>query len=157
MASQALATPADMKRLGIIAGRLTEDSITDDALEPFTSAASSVAIGILRKRFVFPLASWEDDLRQYVVQLATYRFWQATGYKVTEGQKDTIRLDHTDALAALKDVANRRRDLDGVVDATPELDEGGAVVASDPLLIEGGTVGGLGSGYDILAGVWVSG
>ncbi len=146
-ASQLLADVNDFRRLGISAGRLEEEGVDVDDLLPYLHSASSVAIGILTKRYKFPLASWCDDLRTYVVQLATHRFWQSVGYKVLEGQKDTIREDFKDATAALKEVANGTRDLDGVVDATPEVEEGGSVVASDPLLVE------TGSAYDLLAGV----
>ncbi len=146
-ATQVFATPAQMRVLGVVAGRL--DEVPDATLQVYLSAASSVAIGILRKRFTFPLATFGDDLALYVCQLATYLLWQATGYNRIEGQLDTIRNNYKDAMASLKDVANRRADLDGVTDATPDVEEGGAVIASDPLLVEGSSAY---DGADILAG-----
>jgi phage gp36-like protein len=145
MASQRLAEIADLKALGISAGRLDEE--TPEALNRILDAASAKVIGMLKKRYTFPLAAWGDDLRLYVCQIASYLFRQGTGYTILEGQPDTIRDGYKDAIASLKDVANGRADLDDVVDATPADDEGWGYVASDPII--GETPAG---GVDLLAG-----
>jgi phage gp36-like protein len=131
--AQVLATPADFIVYGIAGGQV---QVNDPNLPRYLSAASAKAIGLLRKRYKMPLASWGDDLRCYVCQLAAYAYWQASGYKVQDGARDTIRDNYRDALENLKVIANGRADLDDVVDATPDEDEGWGYVASDSLLVD---------------------
>lgn len=144
MATQVLATPADFVIYGISGGEVNS---ADPELPRYLSAASSKAAGILRKRYSFPLSGWGDDLRCYVCQLAAYSYRQAKGYKIQAGERDTIRDNYNDALENLRAIANGRADLDGVVDATPDEDEGWGYVASDPLLVESAY-----AGEDILSG-----
>lgn len=142
--AQVLATPEDFLVFGIAGGQV---QVNDPNLPRYLSAASAKAIGILRKRYKMPLASWGDDLRCFVCQIAAYAYWQSNGYKVQDGARDTIRDNYRDALEALRAIANGRADLDDLADATPDDDEGWGYCASDPLMTETAY-----SGDDILGG-----
>jgi phage gp36-like protein len=146
LAAQVLATPEDFEIFGMSAGRLKD--FTPPAKLRLLSAASSQALSILRKRYAMPLASWGDDLRCYVCQIAAYRALQASGYKAEEGAPDTIRQNYLDALAMLRSVANRRAELDDLVDSS--VDDEGGFVSSDKLLLDNY------ADIDILSGEFVS-
>jgi phage gp36-like protein len=133
LAAQVLATAEDFEIFGISGGRLKD--FTPTAKLRLLSAASAQALSILRKRYTMPLASWGDDLRCYVCQIAAYRASQANGYKIEEGASDTVRQNYLDAIALLRAVANRRAELDDLIDSSID-DEGGVFVSSDGLLLE---------------------
>jgi phage gp36-like protein len=132
LAAQVLATPEDFEIFGMSAGRLKD--FTPTAKLRLLSAASAQALSILRKRYAVPLTAWGDDLRCYVCQIAAYRASQSAGYKVEEGAIDTVRANYLDAISMLRSVANRRAELDDLVDSS--VDEEGGFVSSDELLLE---------------------
>jgi len=119
------ATTTDFERLGLATGAASR--VPANTLTTQLSAKSAFADGYIRRKFKLPLSSWGDDLRECVCVLAA------------EASLGTIGWNPEDpANAALVERAKAwRRWLEQLgdgdvepefVDATSDVNEGGAVV-----------------------------
>jgi len=109
-----------------------DDSVIDTALQ----WASRIAASYIRKRKVFPLVSWGDDLKSSVCRIARYELICNQGYAPLSGSNETLRMRYLDELAWLKDIALGDVELVDCVDSTttPGIDEAGPLAYSDTIV-----------------------
>lgn len=107
----AYATTTDLARLGIAAAAIAavSSTIQEAALE----AASVVADGYLRSRYVVPLTAWGDDLTRNVVALAAWDILCNRGFDPNRGGDAAIESRAAEARSWLKDVSAGRVVLSG--------------------------------------------
>lgn len=122
-----LANLGDLKRLQWPAAAL--GSLTDEQLESALGAAEQQATNTLAAaRYVPPFTSWDDSLRQDVLDVAAWNLMSgALGFNPEAGGDVAIRQRFTDAQKNLQ-AAN----YVNLVDSTPTLDEGEAYVVCGP-------------------------
>lgn len=117
--------PSDITRYAV-----PERSIED--VDASTRAAACIAVtdlaaGYLNSAFTFPITAWGDDLRAKCADLAAAHIFKHRGADPTG--PDAMVFDARDkALSWLDRIANGRLKPVGIVDSTPEVFEGGAVV-----------------------------
>lgn len=70
--------------------------------------------------YALPLVSWGFDLKRIVSKLTAYSLAQVRGYNPAIAAEDTFRIAYEQAKKDLRDVANRRKQLD-VVGQTAQL------------------------------------
>jgi len=99
------ATPTDLANLAINSGALT--GISSDDQQSALDAASGLADGYLRARFILPLvAPFSQDLVRAVCGIAAYDLLTRRGYNpIAEGANDNWRLRYKDAIGWLEKVA----------------------------------------------------
>lgn len=96
------ATRSDLTRLGVPAAALA--GISTDAQDAALASASEVADSYLRARFVLPLQSWGDDLRQAVCQITAWRLIATRGLDPSGNSHEVLRAGYEDAIGWLKRV-----------------------------------------------------
>lgn len=90
-------------------------------------AATDVADGFIGGAYTLPLTAWGEDLRQQTAYLAAAQLFSARGVD-TAGPDKTV-LDNRDmALKWLGRLADGRLSPPGLIDSTPETNEGGSFV-----------------------------
>lgn len=123
------ATPRDIGRLSMpekATGNVDACIKADACL-----AASDEADGALSGSFCLPLIAWGDDLRQQVSNIATFSVMRHRGFQ-PGGIDDLIVKASDDARSWLNKVSQGRIKPPGIIDSTPQVFEGGAVVVSKP-------------------------
>jgi len=121
-------TEADYLELELPDGTL--DALAAGTIDAAIAWASSLANGYLRKRYTLPLISWGDDLRQQVAALATWQLMRKRGFQPGSGADESVVMAKEDAMRWLRDVSLGHAELDGAVDSTPTIDEGGSLASS---------------------------
>jgi phage gp36-like protein len=104
-------------------------TIADADCNAALQRASGRADDYLREYYALPLTSWGASLKQVVCHIALYWLTAHEGFDAMSAGS-TPRQLYEDALATLERMATRGSA--GIVDATPEIDEGGAKVYSRP-------------------------
>ena len=93
---------------------------------------SELAAGYLGARFDLPLLRWGDDLSGHTAAVVAYRFMVHIGY-APEGNDEHIRMMYEDAIRWFERVAKGEHAPDGIIDSTPERNEGGPVIFTTPM------------------------
>lgn len=131
MATQRFAELTDLTRLGIAVAAFA--SLTDAEKLGALDAASSIAAGLIGNAYKLPLVSWEDDLRRWVVSIATYDLLARRGFPPGADNSDAhVRLRYEDANKALREIGAGRARLLNAVDSSTTTYEGGAYIVSQP-------------------------
>lgn len=107
----AYATTTDLARLGIAAAAIA--AVSSTIQEAALDAASVVADGYLRSRYVVPLTAWGDDLTRNVVALAAWDILCNRGFDPNRGGDAAIEARAAEARSWLKDVSAGRVVLSG--------------------------------------------
>lgn len=120
------ATPADIASLGCAGGAL--DDVDDETKDLALCAATDNADTELQSgSYKLPLTAWGDDLRQAVVDIAVFRLMRRRGFS-PDGADSLIVKGYDDAMRWLASVGRESKTLAGVVDSTPTVHDGGAMV-----------------------------
>jgi phage gp36-like protein len=126
-------TPSDMKR--IIAEqsliRDQNDNYSDEELDGFAQDATDEVSGSLGAVFELPLSAWGRDVRRKTAEVAVFYGITARGYQPDEPSGKTLRMMFDDAQRWLERVREEELELHGVVDATPDIEDGGAYVVTN--------------------------
>lgn len=88
---------------------------------------SDLAAGYLGSQYALPLLAWGDDLAGHTAAVAAYRFMVSIGYS-PEGRDEHIRTMYEDAIRWFERIAKGELSPDGIVDSTPDINEGGPVI-----------------------------
>lgn len=128
MPASQYATAAELRALPG-AGAYCE-GISDADCDAALQRASGRADDYLREYYTLPLTSWGESLKQAVCHVALYWLTAHEGFDSSAAGSTPRRL-YEDALASLERMSTHGSA--GVVDASPETEEGGAVVYSKPL------------------------
>lgn len=121
------ATRADLPRHGLPAALLATIAAADQ--DAALAKASRDADGYLGKRFTLPLTAWGEDLGARVCAIAAYDLLSVRGMN-PDGSDKHIADRNAEAVAWLAGVAAGRIEPAGIVDSTPAVHEGGAVVCT---------------------------
>jgi len=121
----------DLTSLGINAFALA--NISRALQQKSLEAACSDANSELGRRYVLPLTAWGSDLREKVAAIATWKLLSAIrGFDPESNADKAIRMNERDARAWLVRVGENDLEPESIVDSTPDDDEGGAYVLTDP-------------------------
>lgn len=127
---QLLASRIDLERFGLPQGWLA--AVGDEELEATLSAASAIAAGYLATKYQLPLLSWGDDLRRAVCHIACWDLMCKQGFDPESPSDRVVQQRSDDAIRWLREIAAGRVDPPDLKDSTPDNDEGGSFVASEP-------------------------
>lgn len=117
--------PADITKYAVPEHAIAE--LTASKRADACISATDVADGFIGGAYTLPLTAWGEDLRQQTAYLATAQLFSARGVDVAGPDKSVI--DSRDmALKWLDRLANGRLSPPGMVDSTPETNEGGSFV-----------------------------
>lgn len=97
------ATTTDLTNLGILPGALSPLSTT--IKEAAITSASRLADSYLAGQFLLPLAAWEEDLTQKVVDIAVWRLLCNRGFNPDNPSDIAIRTVYEDAIKWFEKVA----------------------------------------------------
>lgn len=126
--------PADIKRV-IQARGLVKDqnvSFSDADLDGFAQDATDEMSGSLGAMFTLPLSAWGRDVRRKCAELAVYYAMEARGFSPDDAG-GALYVKMFDAVQSwLKLVRDQKIELQHCVDATPEIEDGGAYVVTNP-------------------------
>jgi hypothetical protein len=124
-------TPRQFDEMSIRAEALEDYSDSDK--DKWIAAACDDADGLLEGGpYALPLAKWGDDLRQRIVNRATYYGMRHRGFNPAKDGPDYLVVkDFDQAWEWFEDVRDEKVILRGV-DATPQVYDGGAGVVSRP-------------------------
>jgi phage gp36-like protein len=122
-------TVAELARLGVPGDAYS--GLPNEQINSALAAASDIADSYLNKRYTLPLVSWRDDLRLRVAQIASKNLMASRGFRPGSGNDEVAVDAEKQAIAWLKDIARGDAELAGAVDSTPDVDEAGALTASD--------------------------
>jgi phage gp36-like protein len=124
--TQALATLADLYRLGISSDVLAQSPRSGDTATQSQAidSASEYALGKIGGRYKRPLVSWQDDLRQAVCKLAAYELLCIRGFNPAAGADINILERRNQADAWLTSVARQEisPDIVGAANQSPQFD-----------------------------------
>ncbi len=99
------ATLADLTTYGLVSSALTTvDSATKQAA---LDAASARVDGYFRSRYVLPLTSWGEDVKEAVVAIAVWILMVRRGFMPSAGLDNTIRERYLDAVQWLNRVGRQ--------------------------------------------------
>lgn len=126
---QTYATPEDFRMRSVL-GQLDTD---EDLLWRHMAAASLEAAGFLASTMSLPLLDWGDDLRGPVIDIAQFNVLTAIGHDPANAANEVALIRKEAAIATLRNISMGRYQLTAVQDQTPDLDEGGVAVYSEPL------------------------
>lgn len=121
-AHQLYCSPADLSRYGL------PDSVISDLAASLPDrvdaclAATDEAEGYLASRYTMPLSAWGEAVRLHTSKLAIVSFLDRAGWQ-HDGPDNVIQGAYDRAIAWLKGVAAGAIQPQGVVDATPEVDD----------------------------------
>lgn len=127
--AQQYVTISELARLGIPGDAYSGKPNTE--INAALLAWSVFADSYIAKRYTLPLVSWGDDLRLAVAQLASLALMGNRGFRPGSGNDEIAVDSKNDARGWLLDISTGKAELAECVDSTPELDEAGAMVASD--------------------------
>lgn len=126
--------PADVRRYGIRGKALVNEGnvpYTDSELGEFSEAATDEADGLVNAQYSLPLKAWGNDLRERVAIRASFKALFPRGLNPTEPSNATALLQNDNAWSWLKMLGRGEVSPPGIIDQTPEIDEGGAYVVTD--------------------------
>jgi phage gp36-like protein len=99
------ATLADLTTYGLVSSALsTVDSATKQAA---LDAASERVDGYFRSRYVLPLTSWGEDVKEATVSIAVWILMVRRGFMPTAGADNLIRERYLDAVQWLNRVGRQ--------------------------------------------------
>jgi carbon monoxide dehydrogenase subunit G len=127
-------TPADMKRVIQSRGLVKDQNVsfTDADLDGFAQDAGDEAEGSLGAMFTLPLSAWGRDVRRKVAELAVFYAMEARGFN-PEDPGGALYVKMYDSVQKwLGLVRDQKIELQHCVDATPEIEDGGAYVVTSP-------------------------
>lgn len=124
-----LITDTELLSLGAFATTLSDVSAGQRA--DAISAASSVVLSYLRKRYGLPLVSWSDDVRRATAHIAAYDLIVLRGFNPANGRDVVARERAIDARDWLRDVAKGLVEPEDIADSTASVEEEAPLVASD--------------------------
>lgn len=126
-----LATIDDFHSHGLPAGAVR--NIATKTIAKALLAATATVLGKFSLRFDLPLSRWEEDTIEATCKIAAYNALSAHGFAPGEGDSDSnvlARRNH--AMKWLDDVVDNHANPAGLVDATPDVEDDGVAVYSDP-------------------------
>ena len=91
-----------------------DSTLVDKAL----SWASRRADNYLRKRYILPLASWSEDLKSLVCDIAAYKLLSRRGFDPEQQQNQAIKQAYLDAWTALEALSTGEQELASAVDSS---------------------------------------
>lgn len=124
-----LITDAELLALGIASNSLASVSSPDRDLA--RSAASSMVLSYLQKRYALPLQSWSVDVKRATATIAAYDLLARRGYNPASGSDMMIQQRYDHAVTWLRDVARGIVEPESIVDSTPERVEAGPLISTD--------------------------
>lgn len=127
---QVFATRAHLEIYGLPEGWLATASPAD--VDGALAAASAIAAGYLAAQYTLPLHAWGEDLRRAVCHIACWDLMCRQGFDPEAAGDQAVRQRHDDAVRWLREVGAGRVEPPDLIDATPDVDEGGGWIASDP-------------------------
>lgn len=95
------------------------------------AAASETASGKLAARYDLPIVAWGTDLTQAICKIAGYDMLSVRGFN-PDGDDANVRTRYEDASSWLDDVVAGEINPVGLVDSTPDVEDDGAIVLSNP-------------------------
>jgi phage gp36-like protein len=128
------ATPARIKNVINALALVKEQAkaYTDIELDEFAQDATDDADAHLANVFTLPLVAWGRDIERHTAELAAYYAVKRRGYPADDQQGGTIRAFYKDAMDYFENVRDAKIDPPGVVDSTPDVEDGGAHVVCNP-------------------------
>lgn len=125
------ATPDDLKSLGLPAVALEE--LTDPDIQDQLDADSGVIDVFLSPRYSLPLtAPFPEFLRRCNVCLAVWHIMLRRGFE-PEAFDQNYKTQFDECMALLKDIADGKLTIPGIIDNTPTVNEGRPIVVTKPL------------------------
>jgi hypothetical protein len=124
------ATPADVGNLAMKVSAFEELDLHQKL--GCCLAATDQAEDFIASSHTLPLVSWGNSLTQHVARISAANMLRVRGAGASDGPDLVVFDTEKMTLTALDRVANGRLKLTGVVDSTPEIEEGGSVVVSRP-------------------------
>lgn len=94
-------------------------------------AVSDEADGYVGGAYELPLVAWPQDLRLHTARLGAAALFSARGVD-PQGPDANVLLERDRAIKWFDRLANGRLSPPGLIDSTPEENEGGSVVVSNP-------------------------
>lgn len=128
--SQRLAEIADLIRYG--SPETSARTILDRDKNLALDSASDEAAAELNRRYEFPLTSWGEDLKRVVSVIAAYELFSGIRGFDSAGQGSSLKIRADAARAWLKRVGDGELAPPDLVDATPDVADGGASVVTSP-------------------------
>jgi phage gp36-like protein len=125
--------PRDMGRVVAERGLFAQqgEAYTPVQLDEYARDASDEMDGSLGAMFSLPLTAWGRDVRRKAAELAVYYALFNRGFSPDDEGGKGYRKMHDDVQAWLKAVRDQKLELHGVVDSTPEVEDGGAYIVTD--------------------------
>lgn len=126
-------TPSIVKE--VLAGQSlisTQDAnYTDAELDGFVQDATDEVSGSLGAIYELPLSAWGRDVKRKTGELAAYYAMLKRGYSPDEPSGKVLRTMFDDVQRWLGRVREQEIELQHIVDATPEVEEGGAYIVTN--------------------------
>lgn len=91
-------------------------------------AATSLINSYLQQRYTLPLSVWGKDIRRACALLAAYDLLLSRGIFRDESQQKNLQLQYDQIIKWLEKIRDGIVTPDGMVDATPEVNNGGGVL-----------------------------
>lgn len=125
--------PRDMKRVVAQRGLFGQqsDSYTPVQLDEYARDATDEMSGSLGAMFGMPLTAWGLDIRRKAAELATYHALLHRGFSPDDEGGKAYRKMHDDVQNWLKAVREQDIELQGIVDSTVAVEDGGAYIVTD--------------------------
>lgn len=128
------ANPADVRRYGIRGKALVNENnvpYTDSDLGEYCEASTDEADGLVNAQYLLPLKAWPTDLRKNVAIRASFAALCPRGINPTEPSNAFALMQNDNAWSWLKMLGRGEVSPPGIIDQTPEVEEGGAYVVTD--------------------------
>ena len=103
---------------------------TNDEITSALQWASDIAISYVRKRATGPVISVGNEIKAAIGEIASFRLLKLRGFRPDSGDAQVAVKAYDDAIEWLRELAKGNVEAD-FEDATPEVDEQGALVSSD--------------------------
>lgn len=126
------ATPTDLAANGLPDGWLADVSVADQ--EAALEAETGHFDGYFAGRWLLPLSAWGDDVRAKCAEGSAYRIMRRLGLDPDKPANALLVKSRDDVDAWLRRVSQREITPQGIVDASPLVEEGSVYVISDPPL-----------------------
>ena len=124
-ARQLYATAKDLEALSL--GQEILRNSDEQKLSRALVQGSDTAAGYVGSQYALPLLAWGDDLVGHTASVCAYRFMVSIGY-APAGSDEHIRMMYDDAIRWFERIAKGELSPDGIVDSTPDINEGGPVI-----------------------------
>lgn len=126
-------TPTSMRRV-IASQALVRDQrieFSDVELDEYAQdATDDISAEALAPLFQLPLVSWPRNVDTKTAELAVYKAMRRRGNNPEDEAGKAYRQMHDDVMGWCERVREEEIELDGVVDQTPEISEGGAYIVT---------------------------